>query len=92
MAAVTVCSDLGAQENSLSLFPLHIAMTIWAFVSKVMSLFFNTLSRFVIAFLPRGKHLLISWPQSPSAVIWEPKKIVCHCFPFICREVIGLDA
>ena len=69
-----------------------VAMTIWAFVSKVMSLFFNTLSRFVIAFLPRGKHLLISWPQSPSAVIWEPKKIVCHCFPFICHEVIGLDA
>ena len=52
-----------------------IALTIWPFVSKVMSLLFNTLSSFVIAFLPRSKHLLISWMQSPSAVILEPKKI-----------------
>ena len=50
------------------------------FVGKVMSLFFNMLSRLVIAFLPRSKHLLISWPQSPSPVILEPHKIVCHCF------------
>ena len=50
-----------------------IALTIWPFVGKVMSLLFNTLSRFVIAFLPRG--LLILWLQSPSAVILEPKKI-----------------
>ena len=50
------------------------------FVGKVMSLFSNMLSRLVIAFLPRSKHLLISWPQSPSAVILEPHKIVCHCF------------
>ena len=57
-----------------------IALTRWAFVGKVMFLLFNTLSRFVIAFLPRSKHLLISWRQSPSAVILEPKKIVCHCF------------
>ena len=57
-----------------------IALTRRTFVGKVMSLFFNMLSRFVIAFLPRSKHLLISWLQSPSAVILEPKKIVCHCF------------
>ena len=52
-----------------------IALTIWTFVGKVMSLLFNMLSRFVIAFLPRSKHLLILWLQSPSAVISEPKKI-----------------
>ena len=50
------------------------------FVSKVMSLHFNMLSRLVIVFLPRNKGLLISWLQSPPAVILEPKKIVCHCF------------
>ena len=52
-----------------------IALTIWIFVSKVMSLLFNTLSRFLIAFLPRSKHLLILWLQSLSAVILEPPKI-----------------
>ena len=52
-----------------------IASTIWTFVGKVMSLLFNMLSMFVIAFLPRSKRLLISWLQSPSAVILEPKKI-----------------
>ena len=52
-----------------------IALTRWTFVSKVMSLLFNMLSRLVIAFLPRSKHLLISWLQSPSAEILEPKKI-----------------
>ena len=52
-----------------------IALTRWTFVGKVMSLLFNMLSRFVIAFLPRSKHLLISWLQSPSAVILEPKKM-----------------
>ena len=57
-----------------------IALTRWIFVSKVMSLLFNMLSRFVIAFLPRSKHLLISWLQSPSAVILEPKNKVCHYF------------
>ena len=51
-----------------------IAFTRWTFVGKVMSLLFNMLSRFVTAFLPRSKRLLISWLQSPSAVIWEPKK------------------
>ena len=52
-----------------------IALTIWTFVSKVVSLLFNMLSWFVIAFLPRSKRLLISWLQSPSAVILEPKNI-----------------
>ena len=52
-----------------------IALSIWTFVGKVMYLFFNMLSRFVIAFLPRSKCLLISWLQSPSAVILEPQKI-----------------
>ena len=56
------------------------ALTRQTFVDKVMSLLFNMLSTLVIAFLPRSKHLLISWLQSPSAVILEPKKIFCHCF------------
>ena len=58
-----------------------IALTRRTFVGKVMSLLFNMLSRLVITFLPRSKHLLISWVQSPSAVILEPpKNKVCHCF------------
>ena len=60
-----------------------IALTIWTFVDKVMSLLFNILSRFVIAFFPRSKHLLISWLQLPCAVILKPKKRkICHCFHF----------
>ena len=58
-----------------------IALIICTFVGKVMSLLFNTLSGFVIAFLPGSKHLLIPWLQSLSAVILEPKKINCHFFP-----------
>ena len=58
-----------------------IALTRRTFVGKVMSLLLNMLSRLVITFLPRSKCLLISWLQSPSAVILEPPKIVCHCFP-----------
>ena len=69
-----------------------IALTIQTFVSKVISLFFNMLSRFVIAFLPRSKSHLISWLQSPSAVILEPKKIksvtVSTVFPSVCHEVM----
>ena len=69
-----------------------IALTIWTFVSKVISLLFNTLSRFVIAFLPKSKRLLISWLQSPSAVIMEPKKIksvTVSTFPLcVCHEMI----
>jgi len=57
-----------------------IALTRRTFIGKVMSLLFNMLSRLVIAFLPRSNHPLISWLQSPSAVILEPKKIVSHCF------------
>ena len=56
------------------------SLTRWTFVGKVMSLLFNMLSKLVIAFLSRSKCLLISWLQSPSAVMLEPKKIVCHCF------------
>ena len=66
------------------------------FTSKVMSLLFNMLSRFVIAFLPRSKRLLISWLQLPSAVILKPQKIksltVSIVSPSICHEVMGPDA
>ena len=72
-----------------------IALTRWTFVGKVMSLLFNMLSRLVITFLPRSKHFLISWLQSPSAVILEPPKIksaiVSTVSPSICHEVIGPD-
>ena len=73
-----------------------IALTIRTFVSKVMSLLLNMLSMFVIAFLPRRQHLLISQLQGPSAMILEPKKIksvtVSIVSPSICHEVMGLDA
>ena len=72
-----------------------IVLTIRTFVGKVLSLFFNMLSRFVIAFLPMRKHLSISWLHSPSAVILEPQKIksvtVSIVFPSICHEVMGPD-
>ena len=73
-----------------------IALTRRTFIGKVMSLLFNMLSRLVITFLPRSKHLLISWLQSPSAVIWEPKRIksdtVSTVYPYIFHEVMGPDA
>ena len=73
-----------------------IALTRRTFVDKVISLFFNMLSRFVITFLPRSKRLLISWLQSPSAVILEPPKMksanICTVSPSICHEVMGPDA
>ena len=73
-----------------------IALTIQAFVGKVMSLLFNMLSRLVITFLLRSKLLLISWQQSPSTVLLEPKKIksvtVSVVSPSICYEVLGPDA
>ena len=73
-----------------------IALTRQTFVAKVMSLLFNTLSRLIIAFLLRSKHLLILWQQSSSAVILEPKKIksvtVSIVFPPICHEGMGPDA
>ena len=79
-----------------------IALTRWTFVGKVMSLLFNLLSRLVIAFLPRNKHLLMAWLQSPSAVMLEPKKIksvtisivspsISIVSPSICHEVMGPD-
>ena len=73
-----------------------IALIIWTFVGKVMSMLFNMWPRFVITFLPRSKHFLISWLQSLSAMILEPKKIksvtVSIASSFICDEVIGPDA
>ena len=73
-----------------------IALTRQIFVGKITSLLFNMLSRLVIVFLPRSKCLLISWLQSPSAVILEPKKIksvtVSILSPSICYEVMGPDA
>ena len=72
-----------------------IALTRWTFVGKVVSLLFNMLSRLVLVFLPRNKHLLISWLQSPSAVTLLPKKIksvtVSIVSPSICHEVMGLQ-
>jgi len=72
------------------------ALTRWSFVGKLMSLLLNMVFRLVTTFLPRSKHLLISWLQSPSAVILEPKKIksvtVSVVSPSICHEVIGPDA
>ena len=73
-----------------------IALTRWTFVGRVRSLLFNMLSRLVIAFLSRSKHLLISRHQSPSAVILEPPKIkslsISIVSPSICHEVMGPDA
>ena len=73
-----------------------IALTRWTFVGKVMSLLFKMLSRMVVTFLPRSKRLLISWLQSPSAVILETPKIksatVSTVSPSICHEVMGPDA
>ena len=73
-----------------------VTLTRWTFVGKVMSLLFNMLSRLVITLLPRSKHLLISWLQSPSEVILEPKIIesltVSTVSPSICHEVMGPDA
>ena len=73
-----------------------IALTRWSFVGKVMSLLFKMLSRLVVTFLPRSKRLLISWLQSPSAVILEPPKIksdtVSTVSPSIPHEVMGPDA
>ena len=74
----------------------NIAMTRWTLVGKVMSLLFNRLSRLVVTFLPRSKCLLMSWLQSLSAVILEPKKIksitASTFYPTICHEVMGPDA
>ena len=70
-----------------------IVLTSWTFIGKVMSLLFNMLSRFLISFLPRSKRLLISWLQSPSAVILEPPKIksatVSTVSPSVCHDGTG---
>ena len=87
---LTGCSPWGCRVRKT------IVLTRGTFVGKVMSLLFNMLSRLVIAFLPRSKHLSISWLQSPSAVILEPPKIksvtVFTVSPSICHEVMGPDS
>ena len=98
---VQKCQFFGAQISSQSnshpymIIGKTIGLTRWAFVGKAMCLLLNMLSRLVITFLPRSKHLLISWLQSPSVVILEPKKIksatVSTVSPSICHEVMGLD-
>ena len=86
----------GPTLTSVQITGKTIALTRYTFVGKVMSLLFNMLSRFVIAFLPRSTHLLISWLQSPSAVILEPTKIksvtVSTVSPSISHEGMGPDA
>ena len=91
-------AQLSLESNShihIWLLEKNIALTRWTFFGKVMSLLFNTLSMLVITFLPRSKGLLISWLQSPSAVILEPPKIksvtVSTVSPSICYEVMGPD-
>ena len=83
-ASILQCSAFFMVQLSYLYITKFTALTRWTLVGEVMSLLFNMLSRFVTAFLPRSKCLLISWLQSPSAVILQPKKIVCqcyHCFP-----------
>ena len=98
-----VSSNTTVQKHQFFNFHIHtwllektIALTKQTFVGKVMCLLFNMLSRLVITFLPRSKHLLISWLQSPSSVILEPRKIkpatVYTVSPSICHELMGLDA
>ena len=86
----------GPTLTSVHNYSKTIGLTRWTFVGKVMSLLFNILSRLVITFLPRSKHLLISWLRSPSAVILEPKKIKSATVSIesssICHEVMGPDA
>ena len=95
-ASILRCSAFFTVQLSLSYMTTGktTALTRQTFVGKVMSLLFNMLSRFVITFLPRSKPLLISWLQSPSAVILEPPKIksdtVSTVSPSICHEVMGL--
>ena len=97
-ASVLWCSALFTAELSHPYMTTgkNIVLTRWTFISKLMSMLFNMLSTFVIAFLQRSKHLFISWLQSPSGVILQPKKIksvtVSIVSPSICHEVMGLDA
>ena len=86
-ASILRCSAFSIVQPSLYSPTPHMttgrttALTRRTSVGKVVSLLLNTLSRLVIAFLPRSKRLLISWLQSPSVGILEPRKLVCHCFP-----------
>ena len=97
-ASILRCSDFFTVQLSHPYMTTGktIALTRQTFVGKVMSLLLNVLSTLVITFLPRSKNLLISWLQSPSAVILEPPKIksdtVSTVSPSICHEVMGLDA
>ena len=95
-ASILRCSAFFIVQLSHPYMTTSKTMTRWTFVGKVMSLFFHMLSWLVITSLPRSKHLLISWLQSPSAVILEPPKIksatVSTVYPSICQEVMGLDA
>ena len=90
---MTLSLHLGPTLTSIHNYWKTLALTMWTFISKVMSLLFNTLSRFVIAFLARSKRLLISWLQSLSAVTLESKKIksvtISIVSPSICHEVMG---
>ena len=97
-ASILQCSAFFIVQHSHSYMTTGktIALTRWTFIDKVMSLLFNMLCRLVIAFLPRSKLLLISWLQSPFAVILEPKKINSHTVsivsPSICHEGMGPGA
>ena len=97
-ALILWCSAFFIVQLSQSYMTIRktIALTRWTFVGKVISLFFIMLSMLVIAFLPRSKHLLISWLQSPSAVILEPKKLksvtVSIVSPSIRHDMMGPDA
>ena len=97
-ASILLCSAFFTVQLSRPYMTIGktIALIRQTFVDKVMSLLFNMLSRLVITFLPRSKHLLISWVQSPSTVILEHPKIksltVFIVSPSICHEVMGLDA
>ena len=95
-ASVLWCSAFSFKSHICIWLSKNIALTIWTFDDKVMSLLLNMLSRLVITFLPRSKRLLISWLQSLSTVVLEPKKIksvtVSTFSPSICHEVLGPDA
>ena len=95
-ASILRCSAFLMVQLSHPYMTTGVALTRQTFVDKVMSLLFNMLSRLVITFLPRSKRLLISWLQSPPALILEPRKIksatVYTVSPSICHEVMGPDA
>ena len=96
LSASSVHGILQARVLEWVAIAFSIALTRQTFIRKIMSLLFNVLSRFVITFLPRSKHLLLSWLQLPSVVILEPPKIksvtVSIVSPSICHEVMGPDA